>query len=983
MKRIICIAALSLWTLGAVAGINGGTGKGYLDRGLFYYVSGWTGPATDQLTHFETVADPTEESELALALAAARDADPRSIDLLERFMARYPQSTSCHMVAVVAANCYMDRGNWNEAYRWYDSVGENSLDPATDAARRLQMGIALMHMGSRDKAEHILRSLDGTSQESNALFYRGYIAYADRDYTRARTLLERVTSTAMPAAMAQYYLCQIYYLDGDNNRALTHARRLMENNDVPQEYRAEASRIAGEALYSNGLADQAVPYLKRYIREWDGTPLPSAMYILGIIQYQDADYRGAIETLKTPSEQNDAMGQSALLTIGQSYMRLGDMSSAIIALNKAVELDSERAVTEEAYYNYCVARSDGGRVPFSSSVAVFEDFTRRFPQSKYTSRVSEYLAYGYMSDDNYDAALRNIDRITNPSPRIIAARQQVLYTLGARDVAAGRYDDAITYLVKARSISGQDQPTVTECELLLGDCYYKKEDYGRAATCYSNYLSRATAGNPNKTLARYNLGYALYARKQYGQARTQFEEVIRTPGISAPMEADATSRIADTYYADRDLDNALKQYERAARINPTAADYPLYQYATIWGWKGNTAAQINGLQDMIDRFPRSPLVPQALLDIAETYTADRRTDDAIATYMKIEREYGTTARGRQAMLLMGTLQSSEGLSGDAYDTYSRLIRRHSPSREATMAAQRLQTLAAEQGRLDDYISFMSSVPNAPAVDPDEIDRATFAAARTPAQWEKYLSRYPHGEHAPQAMLLLARSAASGNDHDRALSYATRLVTEYPDGEYISEGLSIKADAEMDLGLIPDALEDYRALEMRASDPETLNHSRLGHIRAARDLGLHDEVIELADLLLTSSSLGSGQQNDVSFMKAVALSATGHGGDAAVIWRSLSTNPTDLTGAKSLYYLAQYEYDSGNNTEAWKCVNTLIDSNTPHSYWLARGYILTSDLYRAQGDTFEADEYLRSLRDNYPGQEPDILNMIETRLKSSK
>lgn len=982
MKLLLSLAA-ALTALTATAGNTSGITDGYLDRGLFYYRSGWTGPAVDQLSHYESIADPTEESELALALAAARDADPRAIDLLERFMARYPQSTSCHMVAVVTGNCYMDRGDWAEACRWYSSVGDGSLDPDTDAARLLETGIAMMMLGRRDEAERILSRLDGTSQESNALFYRGYIAYVDRDYPRAMTLLERVTSTAMPAAMAQYYLCQIYYLDGDNNRALSRARRLTENTGVPQEYRAEASRIAGEALYNNGESDQAIPYLKRYVRECGTTPLPSAMYILGMSQYREADYRGAIETLKTPSELNDAMGQSALLTIGQCYMQSGDMSSAIIALNKAVEIDADRAVTEEAYYNYCVARSDGGRVPFGSSVAVFEDFTRRFPSSRYTAKVSEYLAYGYMSDDNYEAALKSIDRISNPSPRIIAARQQVLYTLGARDVAAGRYDDAIRYLDQARAITGQDAATVTECELLLGDCHYRKGDYSRAATCYSNYLSRASAANPNKTLARYDLGYALFACKQYSKARTQFEQVINTPGISAAMEADATSRIADTYYAGRDLDNALKQYERAARIDPTSADYPLYQYASMWGWKGNSKAQIEGLQAMIDRFPRSPLVPQAMLDIAETYTAGNRIDDAIDTYRLIERDYGSTDRGRQAMLLMGTLQASEGRAGDAYDTYSRLIRQHSPSSEASMAARRLQTLAAEQGRLDDYVAFMSSVPNAPAVDPSEIDRATFAAARTPAQWEQYLSRYPHGEHAPQALLLLARSAMAANDNDMALNRSTRLVTEYPEGEYITEGLSIKADAEMALGMIPEALEDYRALEMRASDPATLNHSRLGHLKAARDMGRHNEVIELADLLLSSSSSGSGQQSDISFMKAVSLNATGRGEEAAAIWRSLSTNPADLTGAKSLYYLAQYQYDSGDTKGAWKSVNTLIDSNTPHSYWLARGYILTSDLYRAQGDTFEADEYLKSLRDNYPGSEPDIPNMIESRLNASK
>ncbi len=62
------------------------------------------------------------------------------------------------------------------------------------------------------------------------------------------------------------------------------------------------------------------------------------------------------------------------------------------------------------------------------------------------------------------------------------------------------------------------------------------------------------------------------------------------------------------------------------------------------------------------------------------------------------------------------------------------------------------------------------------------------------------------------------------------------------------------------------------------------------------------------------------------------------------------------------------------------MNALIDANPPHNYWLARGFILLSDILRSQGSDFEADEYLRSLRQNYPGTESDIFRMIDERLQ---
>lgn len=970
------------WSLAASAvmpSVNSGFPSGYLDRGVFYYDAALSAAAVDQLSHYDAIADPNEQSALTAALAEARDADPRALTSLTVFLSAYPESTARYSVVTAIGDCYMDCREWNTALSWYERVPAAALDDDTDARRKLNMAIALIMTDRPDRADALLAGLAATSQGASALFYRGYIAYSRGDYASARQLLEAVTDTRMPAAMAPYYLSQIYYMQGDYAKAYRVARRLTDDSNLPADCRAEAARIAGEALYNNGDTDRAIDYLRQYVDTTPVEPLPSALYILGMSQYRSGDYRAAIESLRSPSTLDDAMGQSALLTIGQCYMYLGDVNAAIIALNRAVELNVDERVTEEAYYNYCVARSDGGRMPFGSSVPVFEAFLNRYPRSRYAARVSEYLAYGYMNDDNYDAALANIDKISDPSPALLEARQQVLYMLGNRETAAGHYDLAIDYLNRARAVSGGDASVKAECELLSGDCYYHKGDYGRAARCYTDYLSKAPASAPNVTVAMYNLGYAQFAQHQYDKALKSFERLLGHADVSVTMQADAHSRIADCQYASRRLDDALGHYDKAAHIDPTTADYPLYQLAVIKGWQGNREGLVDGLNTMIARYPTSPLVPKALLDIAESYTQQGRIDDAIAVYRRVERDFNGTGHCRQALLLLGSLQSSNNRPNDAYDTYGRLIRHNSPSAEATLASRYMQALAAEQGRLDDYVAFMNSVPNAPAIDPSEIDRATFAAAHTPEGWEKYLSRYPRGEYASQALLLLAQHHAANNDSPRALEYASRLVADYPDGEYVADALVIKGDAEMTAGDIPAALDSYRRLEERASTQNQLNHSRMGLLLASRDLGRHDDVIRLADMLLSSSSLGSGQQSEVSFAKAVALSNVDRGGEAVDIWRTLSANPADLVGAKSLYYMARHYYDTGDKTRAWQSVNTLVDSNTPHSYWLARGYILMSDLYRDRGDTFEADEYLKSLRANYPGNEPDIFSMIDSRL----
>ena len=102
-----------------------------------------------------------------------------------------------------------------------------------------------------------------------------------------------------------------------------------------------------------------------------------------------------------------------------------------------------------------------------------------------------------------------------------------------------------------------------------------------------------------------------------------------------------------------------------------------------------------------------------------------------------------------------------------------------------------------------------------------------------------------------------------------------------------------------------------------------------------------------------------------------------------MYESLSRNPESPVGAASAVTLAQRRIDSGNAQEAFDMMNAFTDTGTPHTYWLAKGFIVLADACRELGRPELAREYLTSLRDNYPGNEADILSAINSRLKSLK
>ena len=98
-------------------------------------------------------------------------------------------------------------------------------------------------------------------------------------------------------------------------------------------------------------------------------------------------------------------------------------------------------------------------------------------------------------------------------------------------------------------------------------------------------------------------------------------------------------------------------------------------------------------------------------------------------------------------------------------------------------------------------------------------------------------------------------------------------------------------------------------------------------------------------------------------------------------KRLAENPGTKAGAQSAVALGRHYLESGELKKAEAALLKFTDSGTDRQYELALGFIALADTYRAMGNKALAREYITSLRDNYPGTEADISDMISKRLKN--
>ncbi|MCM1293846.1 MAG: tetratricopeptide repeat protein [Bacteroides sp.] len=990
MKKLLSTTAIAAAAVSAVAQVNSPAPDGYLARAINMYNDANYIGCTDQMRYLKEnnpTPDQLEDADYYIAMSSMHLGKADAEALLRYFLWRYPASARISEIRLALGNLYTVSGRYGEALNEFAMIPAKSLDRSSDQRLNASRAFCMLKQGDYDIAAQIYRHLATTKEYgAEARFYQGYIAYVKKDYKKAAEMFRSCDTSKAPGNMADYYLAQIEYMDGDYDKAATTARRLYHNDTVGPSFRYEAMRVAGESYYQLDRLDEALPLLKQYV-ENTVSPLPTTMYMLGVTEYREGNYEAAVSDLTNVASLDNAMGQSANLFIGQAMMRQGNYSGALIAFDRALRMNFDNDVREAAFYNYAVAKTEGGKIPFGNSVATFEEFLSTFPNSRYASDVREYLVAGYMTDNNYTAALNSINQIKNPSAKILAAKQQVLYALGAREVKAGNNADAIRHLREAVNLKSHDAKMASEAELWLGEAYFNSGKYSDAVKAYSNAMTGNRLSAENKQTALYGLGYSYFRNGDHAAAAKYFEDFLKSrPAPSGMLKADALSRIADNSYMLKDFSKAASTYNEAYKANPSTGDYALLQRARMNGYDGNYSNEVQLLQQFIKEFPQSGMLPQAYIDLGESYAQLGDIDRSIEAYSMAASRYPNSAYGRQANLLLALAYLNQNDRQQALGTYRQLIKSAPTSEEARQASENLKQLMAADGQLDEYVAFMNSVPGAAAVDASDVENAAFAAAQRDylnkgltGRLSEYLDRYTKGASRPTALAYAVEAYAKAGDNSSTLLYANELICDYPDNPNVPEAIKAKAEALAAQGKGELALAAYDQLSTTAATPEMLNEAQLGIMRTARDLGLYDRVTDAAKAITSSSTPTAAQRSEAAYAYADALYNTGNTDEALAGWTSLAADLNNIYGAMSQFRIAQTRFDGSDLKGARSAVEKLIDSDTPHNYWLARGFILISDINRAEGNDFEAEQYLISLRDNYPGTETDIFKMIDDRL----
>jgi TolA-binding protein len=327
----------------------------------------------------------------------------------------------------------------------------------------------------------------------------------------------------------------------------------------------------------------------------------------------------------------------------------------------------------------------------------------------------------------------------------------------------------------------------------------------------------------------------------------------------------------------------------------------------------------------------------------------------------------------------------------AIDAYKKVIKQYPTSDEAQAAAEDMKLIYADRGQLAEFGKFLNSVPNAPKIDVNEVERLTFEAAEKAAidtkpsidKMQQYLKDYPGGTYVAKAKYYIARYHYGKGKYNEAMQAIDEALQGGGDASYAQDALAMRSDILARQGKLDEALQSYKELAERAISDDNRTLAQIGALRIAKQMGNWNEVQKITSALLDRGGLTANEEKEITLDRGLSFAQMGNTKEAETAFRALAKDVNNEFGAQASYELARMQYEMGNLKGAEQTINSLIDAGTPHTYWLAKSFLTLADIYYKQGNVAQARDYVQSLKSSYPGKEKEIFNEIETRLNKWK
>ena len=800
---------------------------------------------------------------------------------------------------------------------------------------------------------------------STSQYYYAYIAYERGLYKSALEGFKKLIDDEKFGKIVPYYISQIYFIQKEYNQLIAFANPLTQN--VIESRKSEIHRLLAEAYYrTDDFANSTIHFEKLITEEKEKSSL--VYFLLGHSYFRLGKYESAISNLEYVSVASDSVLQYSAYYLAASYLELEHYNYALQAFKKSASYQYNKALQEDAYYNYAKL-SYQLELPFEITLKILNTYLEDFSHPSHTEDIKVLMVKTLQATSQYLEAynvLKDVDSLSLDQKK---ALQQLCLFLGVKEFNQQDFQKAITYFHNANKYPINDMYFYLS-KFWLADCYFQINDYNQAIHLYNSlpFVSNSNLSYYDN-LRKYNLAYSYFQNKDYKSAVKWFRSYEKFAPDSVRMN-DTYLRIADGYFMGGEFALASKYYTKAVTMNLFDIDYALYQASVAFGLTGRYVPKLDFLKRISIDFTNSSYYDNALHDLAEYYKKSSNYNLAIKYYDDLIYSSSDINLVADAYLSKGMIDFNSGRVDSAIKEFLFVVNNYQITECFKEALSGLRSSYASIGNIEDYLEVVESLPEF-SITKAEQDSLTYNAAfmkfsemdyeTAKKAFNKYLERFENGIFINDVIYYNAVSALNTGDTIAAvMNYTSVVEGGLPDHQEPS--------------LIFLSRRSYRANDYQSSN---IYYTMLLDIASSNSIK-RESVIRLMignDRINKVLSLGYARQviefdkiDNWLLSKAYIIIARnefdlGNYAKSKLTFERVTKLSDYDEGAEAKYYLAYLTYLDEDLDEAEELIFSLAE-NYSNDYFIAKAFVLLSDIYVAKGNLFQAKATLESVIDNH-------------------
>ncbi len=842
---------------------------------------------------------------------------PGTKDRIQKWLKTNPQSIYSSRLSLLRANMLVRDGEYAEALYVYKSHESQIQD-----------------MGDSEREETLVCEAIANINQEN--------------YVEAEAILQSLQDCKTHQMDMVYYSGYVKYVNGNYADAIRDFQIVSHDSDYEQSaivYLADCYLHTGSPQKSLSLLNNQLPTLITQKSPIDPKYADEIHRIRGEAYYDQKSYTKAIEALSQYTYNVEQPRRTALYKLGMSYFSIQEYAKAAPILSSSASTATDE-MAQNAWLNAGIC------YVYSQNKKQAQIAFQQASEMDANSKLQEEALYNYaltLHEGNtmgFGESVNVFERFLNQFPSSQYA-SSVSKHLSEVYFTTKNYPAALESINKIKNpsaeikqakqkvlynlgvqefISGNYTKSDSymaqainlgskEAVYLKGESEYRQGKYAQAETDLSKYVKTASKNSDNYGQALYSLGYSLFKQSKYNLAATYFNRFVS----SGQSTKNATVK-ADALNRLADCQFTERQYDEA---------YATYQRAI------DTDRKVGDYS----------IYQQAFIEgLKGNYSKKVQLLNQMGT------EYAGSQYGADALYEQGRAYVQSGAKNEALQTFANVINKYPQSQKARSAGNEMAMIYQEAGMKEEALAAYTQVINSY---PNTIEAQTALANVK----DIYTSMDKIGEYAE-----LAQKAGKGLSNDE-----------------LDQMLNDAATRSMNSGNYDKAYQYYTQLSQQTLSADVQVAALEGSLRSAFAAKQYDTTIDVATRIIQNAKASQAIVAEALLYRAQSLMATEKTAEGIKDLQELSNDDQTVYGAQANVLLAQYAYDTNQYQASEQILQKFIESGTTHQYWLARAFILLSDVYMKTDRQVEAREYLLSLKSNY-SENDEINKMIRERLK---